>query len=949
MRPFFQTPAQPPHTLSPTTQVFRKASRVSALALVLGLTALLPQAQALSLGRLTVQSALGEPLKAEIDIPELNAAEASSLRIGLASADVYRAAGVDFNAALVNTEITLARRPNGQAYLRIGNARLVSEPYLDLILEASWASGRIVRDYTMLFDPPNLRAPKPTLLAPTVAAVTAPTTATTPRPSAPAPAVASTPASATATPVTRNETATPSTALPPAPAPRSAARTPTPAPASSKAQPAPRPAPPQSSDSVAVKRGDTAGRIAGANKPAAATLEQMLVAMLRANPDAFLGNNVNRLKAGAVLDLPDAAQTQAVPAAQARQLIAAQSRDFNAFRQRLAAAAPSVAAQGSSRQASGSIQTEIADQRPAAVAADQLKLSKGSVAPAGAAQPEQKIAQARQTKEATDRAAELTRNITDLTKLGVTTPGQSTVEPAAPAPVPAAAAVATAPTEAATSTPAPAEPAVAAEPTPPAEPAAAPSEPTTAPTTPEPPAAPVPVAAAEPAPPAPPPAEEPGLLDAVLDNPLVVPAAGGLIALLLGLGVYRLRQRKKNMSVDSSYLESRLQPDSFFGVSGGQNIDTAEAAQTGSSLMYSPSQLDVGGDVDPVAEADVYLAYGRDLQAEEILKEAMRVTPKRVAIHTKMLEIYAKRRDIKSFEVLASEVYALTQGTGPDWGHACALGQELDPANPLYQPGGHPAQLTSAATVLQDSSPGMANTQPFDLSSFDTSQAAPEAPSAVDLDLDFSIDAPAASPTTEAPALDDKHGDNALSFDLDLHAAPDDRPTATSSAETETPSFELDSLDLSFDLPATPAAATPTPAAAATPSPSSADANGLGDLDLGLDFDLAPEPQDLAPTPPTKPTPTAPGAPAAASDGMLDFDMADMADMALDLDTLSADDSGNFDDIPDGDPLETKLSLAAEFLAIGDQEGARSLAEEVQEEATGPLKAKASAFLSNLG
>ena len=122
------------------------------------------------------------------------------------------------------------------------------------------------------------------------------------------------------------------------------------------------------------------------------------------------------------------------------------------------------------------------------------------------------------------------------------------------------------------------------------------------------------------------------------------------MALLAGFGFYRVRQRKKATQVDSSFLESRLQPDSFFGASGGQRIDTNEGGATGSSMVYSPSQLDAAGDVDPVAEADVYLAYGRDLQAEEILKEAMRTTPQRVAIHSKLLEIYSKRRDTKAFE-----------------------------------------------------------------------------------------------------------------------------------------------------------------------------------------------------------------------------------------------------------------------------------------------------------
>ena len=90
-------------------------------------------------------------------------------------------------------------------------------------------------------------------------------------------------------------------------------------------------------------------------------------------------------------------------------------------------------------------------------------------------------------------------------------------------------------------------------------------------------------------------------------------------------------------------------------------------------MMYSPSQLDAAGDVDPVAEADVYLAYGRDAQAEEILKEAARMYPERVAVHSKLLEIYAKRGDKASMEAVASEIYALTNGAGDDWEHACRV------------------------------------------------------------------------------------------------------------------------------------------------------------------------------------------------------------------------------------------------------------------------------------
>jgi len=186
---------------------------------------------------------------------------------------------------------------------------------------------------------------------------------------------------------------------------------------------------------------------------------------------------------------------------------------------------------------------------------------------------------------------------------------------------------------------------------------------------------------------------------------------GGLAVLLLGYGAYRVaQQRRKKESLDSSFMESRLQPDSFFGASGGQRVDTASSdLSTGaSSMAYSPSQLDAVGDIDPVAEADVYLAYGRDLQAEEILKEALRHHPERVPVHVKLGEIYAKRQDRKALEAVATEVFKLTQGEGPDWARIADLGRALEPANALYQPGGAPkaaAPLGAASGAIPSAFP----------------------------------------------------------------------------------------------------------------------------------------------------------------------------------------------------------------------------------------------------
>ncbi|HBH39219.1 MAG TPA: fimbrial protein FimV, partial [Curvibacter sp.] len=363
---------------------------------------------------------------------------------------------------------------------------------------------------------------------------------------------------------------------------------------------------------------------------------------------------------------------------------------------------------------------------------------------------------------------------------------------AAPAPTPAPA-----PAPAPAATPAPA-------PTPAPQVAAAPTPAVTAPA-PAPAANPAPAPAPRPA--APPPApvvEEPSLVDELLDNPMIPAAAGGLIALLAGYAFYRSRQRKNAGQVDSAYLESRLQPDSFFGNSGGQRVDTNDASvNSSSSMVYSPSQLDAGDDVDPVAEADVYLAYGRDLQAEEILKEALRHHPSRVAIHQKLLEIYAKRRDVKNFSIIAKEAYKVTGGSGLEWEQICELGRGIDPNNSMYQPGGEPP--ASAPAPLEPAPSSYSATQPVRQAA-PVAAAVPAAASGVDLDLDldFSLDeAPARAAVPSAatqPAPIASAPDNSLAFEApSLPVSP--AAAAAAPAANNMMNFDMGGLSLDLGTP----------------------------------------------------------------------------------------------------------------------------------------------------
>jgi len=125
-------------------------------------------AWALSLGRIAVQSALGQPLRAEIDIPAITPDEAGSLTAVVAPLSAFKSAGMDYNAVLSGVRIQLQPRGDGRAVLQLTSDRVINDPFVDLIIEANWASGRIVRDYTLLFDPPEMarNAPQAITVAP---------------------------------------------------------------------------------------------------------------------------------------------------------------------------------------------------------------------------------------------------------------------------------------------------------------------------------------------------------------------------------------------------------------------------------------------------------------------------------------------------------------------------------------------------------------------------------------------------------------------------------------------------------------------------------------------------------------------------------------------------------------------------------------------------------------
>jgi pilus assembly protein FimV len=699
----------------------RKGAMALAVAAIFACSA----AYAAGLGRLNVRSALGQPLDAEVEVPVVDREELASIQVRLGTQAAFKQSNLEFNPALTQLRFEIQSRPDGSSFVRISSAQPISEPYLDLLLELTWASGRVVREYTVLLDPPSLRQ-APAEVIPPVAAAPAP---------APAPAEAVAPAASQVAPVPAPVPVPVEAALAPAPAPMAAAPAPLPAPAPVAQVPAPAPTPPPAPRapeavaarpapaakaapaSVRVRSGDTASQIAVDHREEGVSLDQMLIAMLQANPSAFVEGNVNRLRAGQDLAIPDRETALAIDHGQASREVQAQSADFNAYRSRLAASvasAPPTPATGGAA-ATGQVTARVQDRGESAKPGDKLKITQGGASAKGgsaAAGKDEEVARQRAEKEAKDRIEQLRKTNEEIQRANElrqkeASAAQRRVEEQAAkdkaardaaeakkradeqaakekAARDAADAKKRADEQAAKDAEAKkladakkaaedAARAKAAAEKAAAKPAEKPVE--KAPEKSAEKAAPAP----RPAAPTPPASAAPGIVDQ-LTSPVGLGALIGLLVVALaGLNFWRRRRGGKG----DFHTGGDLAANSLFGATGGQSVDTASASTFNSSFIPAASQLD-SNEVDPVAEADVYIAYGREEQAEDILKEALRLQPERHPVRVKLLEIYSRRGDKASFNALAEELHQRTGGLGEDWDRAAKLGRALDPGNAMF-------------------------------------------------------------------------------------------------------------------------------------------------------------------------------------------------------------------------------------------------------------------------
>jgi pilus assembly protein FimV len=720
-------------------------------------------AHAAGLGRLNVQSSLGQPLSAEIDLVAVRGDEASTLVARLASPDDYQRANLQYNAGMTGLKLSIEKRSNGQSYIKITGSRPVNEPFVDLLIElSSGTGGKLMREYTALLDPPGYGQQ----------------------------AAQVAPAAPVAAPESR-----PIVAAPSAPAPKTA---PAPAAPSAGVQ-----------EYGPIAKGETLGKIAASLKPQGVSLEQMLVGLYRSNPDAFIKKNMNLVKSGKILRIPDAQELAAITQGEAMKEYRAQVADWRAYSGRVADAAAQ-APEGAAT-ARGRITAKVED--PAAVEAkDVVKLSKGEPGKGGkpltgaareSAAAENKVAGKQELAEAKDRIAQLEKTVKDGQKLAeLKSPGMAAAQQKAES----AKAEAAKAESAKLVDPAKEEVAKKSDAAPGSD---ATKDATAAVPADKPAEEAKPVPKPKPkfvAPPPPPP--EPGMMDMVMENlPLI---GGGLLAVVLGgAGLAALRRRRARAQDDDESMQ--IAPT----MGGAAASDAGEMSDT---TVLEAAAAPAGDDVDPVAEAEVYIAYGRDGQAEEILKEAMSNDPAREDVQVKLAEVYAARKDAAGFAPVAASMHGLTGGAGDNWLKIAALGYVLDPSNPLYEAG-----RDAAPVPLSDDSPTGTDLD-FDLGG-DTAGTP-----------DIALDADPAGQATElggmqemAAAADSGALPAEPDFSLDAGAPAD---IALEAAPAETAS----SIDFNFELPPVDAPAEPVAAEPVQAADGGLDFKiDVGDLNINLD------------------------------------------------------------------------------------------------------------------
>ncbi|HTP37981.1 MAG TPA: FimV/HubP family polar landmark protein [Steroidobacteraceae bacterium] len=695
------------------------------------LLALPGSALALGLGDIHTKSTLNAPLLAEIDLVGATPEELSSLKATIASRDTFTRYGLDYPNYLTGISLQTIRTSDGRNVIQLKSADSIVEPFAILLVEVNWARGRMVREYTVLLDPPVFAGASANAQA---AAVAAPTTGAGERSgavnrSAAAPAATSAPGRSTGA---AGSSAASGSGL--------------------------------AGTTYQVRGGDTLSAIgARVYGGSGASRDQALVGIYRANTGAFNGN-MNELRRGAELNLPAVSDVQAIGSAAASAEVRSQYAAWNASH-----GGKGAAAAGSSSGQLKLVPPESASTATApgagtgAAGSSAASGSKGSAASGASAQQVQQL-QAQIAEQ--NRAIELKNaEIAALqARLGAAT------APAAAAPKPATAEPVTPP--AATATTPAATPPAATTPAPAATTAAAPA-----------PQASTPAPAATPAPVT----ESPSLLDTVLNYWWAIALVIAAIAVWLGAKFVRSRREQDfDNSLDrlmpsagdfsgsgdtaslraigaSGGLGTRggLQKESFVVEESGPHeqprIDQ-KASTTGEHRAIKIEDT-VSGDTavaldqgDPLAEADFHMAYGLYDQAADLIRIAMAREPGRRDLKLKLLEVFFVWGNREQFLNSARELAASRKEALPgEWEKIVIMGRQIAPEDPLFSESG--AVAGAAVGGVDLNLEGGQNRVDFDLLGEPT--LTPLSDPAAGMDLDVGAALGASEPTAESQQVDE--------------------------------------------------------------------------------------------------------------------------------------------------------------------------------------------------
>lgn len=588
---------------------------------------------ALGLGAIDMRSSLNQPMNAVIDLNSASASDLSAIKVFIASQQAHDRAGLSRARILSDFRFSVEQDERGNAFIRITGSDAVQEPFLEFLLELEWPNGHLLREYTVLVDPPVTMPAQPV---------------------------------APITPITRRS----------APAVQSSARQ-SRAPVRSVTTPVRTTAAPASSaDSYGpVRRNETLWEIAKRTRPGNdISIDQMMHALLRENPQAFMNNNINRLKAGVTLDIPDRNTINAITASEALAESRRQEQEWKAGQQAATQeskpqSATPVEAVDTVDSTESLLQLTAPEEETTAGLATASSGDPEAVAGASSTDMGKQLALVSEEAEANKaQSVELQSRVADLEEqietmkrlLELKDDALAGMQDQVAAETDELVVIDESETALETDiTDVDVEDAAAEEVI---EDVVAQAEPEATVVD-----------------------EARGFVNKLMDNP-VLAGLGVLVAILLGGFLWASTRHKGHQSIfdDEMTLEKHMANAS--AMKNAQLIPVVDFDDDVAEEEIVPIQ---GHDEsDPITEADVYLAYGRIQQAEDVLQAALENTPDNAELRVKLLEVYHAGGNISAFDREASEFRASVTEDDAQWLRVAIMGFALSPSNELYRAGG---------------------------------------------------------------------------------------------------------------------------------------------------------------------------------------------------------------------------------------------------------------------